>query len=366
MPLLCIDARFWGIKHTGIGRYVQNLISHLPDSGDITVVLIVHPDQANEPQLAGYRKIIARHHPYSLSAQLEMLVILAKLRPRLLHVPHFTIPVFWPGKMIITIHDLIKHLSRGPETSTRSPGIYWFKYLIYRLLVSFALVRASHILVPAQYWKSYLQRHFHIQPDKITVTYEGVSPVFFQDPQLTLDLPDYRPFVIHVGNVYPHKNIPTLLSAIKLLQGEVLLIMVCARSVFSGRISALISNSGIEKWVKFVGSVDDAQLTYYLKSSLALVFPSFIEGFGLPGLEAMAAGTAVVAADASCLPEIYGPAALYFDPNSPKELAQKINSLLTHPRIRQHLISKGKSQVRKYSWTKMAQKTWSIYLHELP
>ena len=91
------------------------------------------------------------------------------------------------------------------------------------------------------------------------------------------------------------------------------------------------------------------------------LFPSLIEGFGLPGLEAMAAGLPVIAARASCLPEIYGDAALFFDPHDPVDLADKIQSLLIDKKLCQKLIVKGQSQVTKYSWAFMASQTWQIY-----
>src|SRR3972149_3816442 len=146
---ICIDARFWGVQHTGIGRYVENLIDNLPTDPHINVILIVHPDQADESKLARFTKYYARFHPYSVFSQLEMLWLLIQIRPDLLHVPHFTIPLLWPGKMVITIHDLIKHLSRGRETTTRNPLVYGLKYLGYLAVVWIAIQRATRILVPA-------------------------------------------------------------------------------------------------------------------------------------------------------------------------------------------------------------------------
>ena len=156
-----------------------------------------------------------------------------------------------------------------------------------------------------------------------------------------------------------------LLDAVKELNGEVLAILVCARSVFTQKIQALIDEKYLNKWVKFFGSVSDSQLHYLYQNSLALVFPSLIEGFGLPGLEAMAAGTPVIAARASVLPEIYQDAALYFDPKSASDLAQKIGILISDSALRSKLIAKGKKQVKKYSWSDMSQKTWAIYRKEL-
>lgn len=170
MKRVCIDARMWGISHTGIGRYVENLVDNLPSD----VVLITNPEVKNELKLARFEKHYAKFHPYSYFSQLEMLWLLWKIEPDLLHIPHFTIPILWWGKMVITIHDLIKHQSKGSATTTRHPLIYWAKYFQYLFVVWFAVHRASHIIVPANYWREILIKKYNLNPRKISVTYEGV------------------------------------------------------------------------------------------------------------------------------------------------------------------------------------------------
>ena len=172
--IICIDARMWGIKHTGIGRYVEELVDNLPGE----VVLIVSPEVVNEPKLAKFKKFYAKFHPYSFIAQLEMIWLLLQIQPDLLHVPHFTIPVLWWGKLVITIHDLIKHYSRGSDTTTHQAGVYWLKYCLYLFIVWFAVNRADHIIVPSQYWKDILISKFKLIQSKISVTYEAVSSIY--------------------------------------------------------------------------------------------------------------------------------------------------------------------------------------------
>jgi len=102
-------------------------------------------------------------------------------------------------------------------------------------------------------------------------------------------------------------------------------------------------------------------LVVLYRQAEAFVFPSLLEGFGLPGLEAMSVGTPVMAANAAALPEIYGPAALYFNPQDTDQLVQKINSLLNNPKIKERLIERGLEQVKKYSWVTTARQTIKIY-----
>ncbi len=363
---ICIDARLWGTRHTGIGRYIENLIANLPPAAVNQVVLIVPPDLKREPQLAKFTKLYASSHPYSLLSQAEMFFLLLKLRPGLLHVPHFTIPLLWPGRTVVTIHDLIKHISTGPATTTRSPLLYRLKYWGYLIIFKAAVRRSVRILVPAGFWKSELISRYHLPSDKIVVTNEGVNVQVFSAVPDHFTPPFTDPYVIYTGNLYPHKNVPLLLQSIKQLGGQMKLVIVCARSVFTDRLSRLVTGLSLQSDVRFVSSVTDSQLAGLYARARAFVTPSLIEGFGLPGLEAMAAGTPVLAARASCLPEIYGSAALYFDPHQAGELASLIKKVSASEKLRQDLIARGKAQIVKYSWVKMASLTWQTYQNALP
>lgn len=163
MKTICIDARFYGVGDTGIGRYTQNLLANLPTDPGIKVVTISK----------------TRFHPYSIWSQFEMLWLLLKIRPNLLHIPHDAPPLLWFGPIIITIHDLIKLESTGLATTTLPPWLYHFKNLSYRLLLSLSLMKAVHIITPSSYWKNILVRDYHISASKIGVIYEGVDAIFF-------------------------------------------------------------------------------------------------------------------------------------------------------------------------------------------
>jgi glycosyltransferase involved in cell wall biosynthesis len=364
MKKVCIDARLWGIDHTGIGRYTENLIAHLPETSDISVSLIVAPENASQPKLAKFKKFIARHHPYSIASQFEMLKLWFQIRPNLIHFTHSSISVLWPGKMVVTFHDLIRHISRGPDTTTRNYTFFRLKYLGYLLVDRIAMLRAGKIIVPAMYWKKELVNRFHIPENKITVTYEGVDPEITRISEKK-NFGMVKPFVVYTGNIYPHKNIPVLLNAIKLLKGQVGLALVGARSVFTERAREIINRMQVAEYVHLLGRLTDKELSQLYSRASAFVFPSLIEGFGLTGLEAMAAGLPVIAADASCLPEIYGKAAVYFDPKNPEDLSEKIFRVVSDSRLNKTLSALGLEKVKQYSWSKMASETWNIYQNAL-
>jgi len=357
---IVVDARFWGPKDTGFGRYVKNLLENLPSEPKINVVLIVSDKLGRQKALSRYKKLKARFHPYSLLAQFEMLWLLKKISPDLLYVPHFAVPFFWRGKLIITIHDLIKHVSKGKKTTTRQPAIYWLKYCLYLILIKYAVNRAGKIIVPVRYWKKRLIDYYQLPAKKIKVVYEGVDKSFL-GRGAELAFRPRTPYLVYVGNVYPHKNVETLLKAVKLLNGEVHLYISCARSIFWSRLEKMIDKLEIGEWVTHIGFASDQELVTLIRNSLAFATASLVEGFGLPGLEAMAIGAPVISSNASCLPEVYGQAALYFNPHKPKDLANKIKLLLKNPQLRERLIKSGKKQVKKYSWQKMAKEIWGLF-----
>ena len=122
-----------------------------------------------------------------------------------------------------------------------------------------------------------------------------------------------------------------------------------------------VKELGIDKSVIFTGFVSEGQLRWLYENCRAYVFPSLSEGFGLPGLEAMVHGAPVVSSNATCLPEVYGNAAHYFSPHSTKEMAEKIDDVLTNKTLRANLIKQGRQQIKKYSWARMAKQTLEIY-----
>ena len=363
---LCIDARFWGVRNTGIGRYIEHLIANLPTDPSVRIVLVVPPDLKSEPKLKKFTKIYSHFHPYSLLAQSEMFFLLWRLRPDLTHFTHFSIPVFWFGKFVVTIHDLIKHFSGGMSVTTRHPLVYLIKRVGYHLAMFVAVHRSSRIIVPAYFWSTQISQRYMISPQKIAVTYEGVSPSFAQSmPRSIIKYGLTQPYVMYTGNLYPHKNVSTLIAAIEHINLQpsyakhpLILGIACARSVFEKRLPT-------STCVKYLGRVPDEDLPSLYRHAQAFVFPSLIEGFGLTGLEAMASGCPVIAANASVLPEIYGSAALYFEPTNSYDLADKLLMLMGSNKLRHELIIKGKKQVSKYSWSKMGHKTWQIYQNAL-
>jgi glycosyltransferase involved in cell wall biosynthesis len=370
----------YGLEHAGIGRYVMNLLQQLQnvsawDRKNDYFILLRKKDHRNlEFKNPRFKKVLADYPHYSFAEQLLLPLQLIKLNPSLTHFPHFNVPVLWWGKQIVTIHDLIKHESKGPETTTHWRPFYWLKYLVYKFIVWLAVKRATKIIVPSRWWKNELVAHYNLNSEKIIVTYEAVDEEFLKTkvdkPKAEKILAKYKikkPFLIYTGSLYPHKNVETLVEAIKRYHvlihrnKKLSLVIVCARNVFYKRFEKKIKQMRAEKFVKLVGFVPDKDLMALYRQAEAFVTPSLLEGFGLPGLEAMAVGCLVLASEIPVLKEIYGKAALYFDPYEVNDITEKIKTVIDNKLTRNRLIKKGDEQVKKYSWKKMAEETVKAY-----
>lgn len=370
-PHIVIDARLYGPKHTGIGRYTKNLLialSKLPDFSKYKFTLIIYKNLEAEIKKDldnKFNYVSTNISHYSLSEQLFLPFILYQLKPDLVHFTHFNKPIFYFGKSVVTIHDLIKHFYKGKGATTKNPLFYWPKYLAYRLLTSI-VIHTSQIIVPSNFWRDYLIKNFSLSPQKVTTTYEAVDPSFLPviaTPShviASVAKQSHEPYLIYTGNLYPHKNIKVILEALQKLP-DLKLKIICSRSIFSQRLEKLVSEYDIKNQVEFLGYLPDAEFKDIYSHALALVHPSLMEGFGLTGLEAMALNCPVISSKSSCLPEIYGHSVLYFNPNSSTQLISRIQKLQHSPELRAQLINLGHLRVKKYSWSTCAQQTLLVY-----
>lgn len=375
MSKILIDARMYGLENAGIGRYIMNLVNGLVNvDKENQYFLLLRKKYFSSLELPkNWEKILADISHYSFSEQIKISRIIKKEHPDLVHFPHFNVPIFYSSKYIVTIHDLIKHFSRGASTTTRQPLFYWLKYLGYKLVFRKAVKGAIKILVPSNFVKEELVKAYDLSENKVVVTYEGVGENFQQstinlsrgktgNQQSTKILSKYniqKPFVIYTGSLYPHKNVERLVEAVGCLSLN--LVIVCARNVFYERFKSKIEETKAGKFVNLVGFVPDEELAILYSQAGAFVFPTLSEGFGLPGLEAIAAGCPVVCSDIPVLREIYGEATVYFDPLDISDMAKKIREVVNDKEIRDMLIKKGLEQVKKYSWQTMANQTLRVY-----
>lgn len=391
-----IDARFWG--RAGPGRYVKNLVlalEKIDHENEYVIFLNLQGLEDYKPKAPNFRKVRVDIPWYSLAEQMRLPSVFAHEKLDLLHVPHYNIPIFYPGKIAVTIHDLTIHRFSTARATTRAIPIYRLKRLVYRFVFWLAIKRAKMIFVPTGFVKKDLLKTYSwLDSRKITVSYEGVDPKFGrsdsnQDTKYEILNTKYgirKPYILYVGSMYPHKNLPCLIEAFKLVAEEyedITLVLVGKCDFFQERLREEASTGetlGVEErnpkgWgtrrpnrIIFPafrapdGYVPDEDLVALYREALFFVFPSLSEGFGLPALEAMNFGIPVVASKSTSIPEVCGGAALYFDPEDPDDMAQKMQALIKNPALREELIRKGFENLKRFSWEKMVKETRAGYM----
>jgi len=336
---IVIDGRLY--HQSGVGRYLQKLIENLAqiDQKNQYVIFLIKADfNIFELPAKNFRKRLVDIPWHSLAEQLLLPVYLISEKPDLVHFP-------------ITIHDLIiDHFDTG-RASTRNLIIYELKRLCYKIIIKSAILRANKIIAVSQSTKKEIISHYGIVPSKVQVTYEAADLKKTNDKRLITN--DY---LLYVGNAYPHKNLERLLEVISNLK----LVLVGKEDFFYQRLEKKLT-SNQKTQIIFFGYANDQQLANLYTYARAFVFPSLMEGFGLPGLEAMKIGTPVTCSDIPVFHEIYQEAALYFNPQNSSQMAQQISRLLQDKSLQDDLRKKGFGLVEKFSWSKMAKETKTIY-----
>jgi glycosyltransferase involved in cell wall biosynthesis len=367
-----IDARFYGVKSKGLGRYTQKLIENLESIQDSSTAdeyfVFLRKDNFKEykPKNKKFHKVLADYQWYSFSEQISMPKILNKYQLDLVHFPHFNVPIFYKKPFIITIHDLILLHFPTVRSSTLSPVFYWMKFLAYKLVIGLAIKKSKKIITVSEFTKNDIINNYEKAKNKTVVTYEACDDLVrgteedLNDDQLKkYDI--IKPYILYVGNAYPHKNLENLIRAFsKVSNSDLSLVLVGKIDYFYKKIKKIVEENKIQN-VIFTDFVSDKDLSRIYKGAKLYMFPSLYEGFGLPPLEAMQRGVPVASSDHGCMKEILGDAAIYFDARKRDEIKGAIEEMISDEQLRINLIKKGNSQIKKYSWKKMAKETLEEY-----
>ena len=244
----------------------------------------------------------------------------------LLHCPHYNVPWFYRGRLLVTIHDLTHIMDRTLRKTLPS--------LIYaRPMFAVASRKADHIITDSEFSKRQIVERLRAAPEKVTVIYLGTDSRFqardhresFQAVSSALQLS--HPYIMYIGTLKPHKNVPTLIRAYAIMRERRKIehrLLIVGDDRKWKRTCPPRSQLGIAAHVSFFPHLADELVPLAYAGADLMVMPSLIEGFGLPVLEAMACGTPVVCSRAASLPEVAGDAAEYFDPTSAEDLAAAI------------------------------------------
>lgn len=380
-----IDARLYGPLGKGLGRYTQEIVDNviaLNADNETKYVIFLSPDNFDEficPSDKVRKELIVSRW-YTIGEQFEVPYKWWRSGVDLMHFPHFNVPLFKLGSYVVTIHDLILTKFPTPRASKLNPLIYWLKNKAYRLIISSAAKMAKKIITVSEFTKRDLIEQFKVKEDIIEVTYEGVANLTKAKDSLFVSKLDNKtilssynirvPFLLYIGNAYPHKNLEALIKAFAELHvknPDLKLVMVGKEDYFYNRVKDFARSTNL--WQKedfnspiiFTGYVPDVDLKILFKEASLYIFPSLYEGFGLPPLEAMAHDCPVVSSNRASMPEVLGGAALYFNPENKEEMISAIEKVLNNQAEKDRLITLGREQIKKYSWLDCALATSQIY-----
>lgn len=357
--LIGIDARMWG--HPGIGRYIRELVRALAlECPNKNFGLVLPPYScAGVPEGKNFFHERSHASIYGLREQLEIPRVARKFR--LFHVPHFNIPLLFSGRMVVTVHDLIYfHNLQG----FYSPAAQAYARFFFGVLAK----KRCPVIAVSHHTKEDMLRHFRrITPDRIFVVPEAASPLFRKVERGGL-LEDFgrresldHPFVLFVGGLKKHKNIPLLIDAMRRIRKRGLPHELILVGRPDARNTELLKQIVEAPFVRAVGERSDEELLFLYNLAEAFVMPSLYEGFGLPVLEAMGCGLPVIISKATSLPEVGGDAALYFDPRNVDALEEVLYNTLKNTELRKRMAEKSAEQAKKFSWAEAARRTADVY-----
>lgn len=359
MPIrVVIDARESG---TSTGRYIDRLVEYLSKlHPDFETTLLTKPHRVEYfKSLAPNFEVLATpYKEYTFSEQLGYWRQIKKLKADLVHFAKTEQPILYRGRTVTTVHDLTTARFRNPA---KNYLIFTVKRWVYRWVIKVVASKSKAIIAPSNFVREDLCHYTKVDSNKVHVIYEATDKIP-DKPEPFKEL-EGQQFIMYVGRPQPHKNLERLIQAFARLKHQypaLKLVLVGKKDILYERHQELIKKQGI-KDVYFTGFVSEGQLRWLYENTAAYVFPSLSEGFGLPPLEAMAHGAPVVSSNSTCLPEINGDGAHYFNPLDVQDIAAKINDVLTSKKLKDKLIAGGQKQIAKYSWQGMAEQTLNIY-----
>jgi glycosyltransferase involved in cell wall biosynthesis len=361
MSHIAIDAR---IINSSTGRYVERLLTYLQEVDTVNSYSILVPAKDKdfwEPTAINFTVMVTDFKNYSINEQISFKKFLDELSPDLVHFCMPQQPILYRGNHVTTFHDLTLVKTYNTDKNWL---MYHFKQVVGKFVFKSVAKSSSQIIVPSEFTKNELLRFVNIPPDKITITYEAAD--VFVDKLTTYNQP-FKQFILYVGQQSNYKNIRRLGDAHQKLlkQHPDLGLILVGKVNDSAKINQKYFTKKNYKNIIFTDFIPDDQRDWLYTQAAAYIFPSLMEGFGLPGLEAMGYGAPVISSNATCLPEVYGDAAYYFDPNNTADITRAINDVLTDKELRDSLIQNGYKQIKKYSWQQTAQQTYEVYMKAL-
>jgi glycosyltransferase involved in cell wall biosynthesis len=368
---IAFDAKRAFLNNSGLGNYARTLIKSIQNYyPENNYTLFTTRKSDNDFQkIVSTKKNIHIQEPQSfidkkLSAHWRSYGITELLNEKHIDVYHglsnelpFNIKNF-KGKKIVTIHDLI---------FLRHPKLYPFlDSKIYNKKFRHACDIADAIIAISEETKRDIEKYYFIPENKIQVIYQSCDELYYKEPTRghieevieKHQLPDN--FLLYVGTIEERKNLLTIIKALKQIKDVPLVIVGKKKNYFKTVMEYILSNK-LENRVLFLEYVHNTDLRVIFKLATVFVFPSVLEGFGIPIIEALTSKTPVITTQGGCFPEAGGPSSIYINPADENELAEKVNFLLNSKSDREQMTEKGFEYAQKFHPKNITQQLISLY-----
>lgn len=350
---ILIDLRMVRGRLHGIARYALELARRLPTlAPDLDFHGLTAPEGL-PPGLGALTPSIPLHRARAgflapVWEQPALLADLVELSPDLFHATSFSLPGLWTGKLVATLHDA-NHLAL-PENYSPVHTLY------YRIIVGPRARRAAALLTVSEFSREELAKYLNLDPYRFQVIAAGVDAGY--QPPTPAQARDFRQrhrlperYLAAVGNTKAHKNLGLLAKIAPRLPVPLVLL--------AGKGAA--QELGFPDTTVELSELPEEEMPLFYGAAHALLLPSRYEGFGLPVLEAMAAGCPVLSSNVSSLPEVTGEAALLLPPESPEAWTEAALRLLRDERLHRELVEKGRERAARYTWDACATRTLAVY-----
>ena len=357
---IAVDCRVVDPRYPGVGRAALETARALAELGAARRLSFLIPPGEPAPALAalgGYGgvELVDVGAPIRTPAdQWALPRLLRKLRPDVYHATYFAVPALVPGRMVVTIYDLIPRLfpQYWPNGLIRSTINAWMAY---------AVRRAARVITCSHNTANDIARLLPAAVAKVRVVPLGVSPWTVEPPRQAAATT--APYLLYVGSNKPHKNLPRLVAAFARIAPRTAANLIVAGAWDARYPEARdeVRRRRLDGRVSFEHLPSPTRLADLYMGATGFIFPSLYEGFGLPIIEAMAAGAPVATSDRGSLREVASDAALLFDPTDESAIAAAMARLLSDQDLRTQLSARGRARAALFPWSRTAQETWAVY-----
>ncbi|HEY6768035.1 MAG TPA: glycosyltransferase family 1 protein [Candidatus Sulfotelmatobacter sp.] len=374
MPWVKIAIDIRRMTDFGVGTYIRNVVRTLGRlDGETEYLLIGSKAKVHEIGAlpANFNSVELSAPERSVQGYREFRAVLKHLNCDLVHIPNlFSVPRAMPCPYVMTVHDMLDHMSRAREQSG-----FWRS--VHFQLTKRVLSEAARIIAVSKFTKTEIEKLFGIPSNRIEVVYNAIDDRFLHGHATAADreliVQRYQvtyPFLLYAGRISPHKNVVRMIEAFSALKtqlekdGEMPdLKLIIIGDDLSGNpdLRRTVVRSGVQNDVRFLGFVPIEVLRIFYDMAKIFVFASLYEGFGLPPLEAMAHGTPVVASNVTSLPEVVGNAAVLVNPENVFEIMRALHRVLLDQSLRERMKQRSYQQAARFSWEKSVRRIAEVY-----